>query len=201
MLKAHGITAVEKYTQPGIGMGLRRFDDYFVLLPFGRLDIEPGSGKLLTLTHRLGVDELYRYAAGAFGRFRPYGEAVFFAFEHPNTEIPLVHKSGAAVSVSRIRQRHVVRTTLKRSVVFQLYVTESLPAHETLRELKRAVFHQLSVKPAVGSIVDVFKKHAVHGVLHHCSHLFRIHIHHVRLCLASQRCRQQDGTCKHSIIH
>ena len=34
MLKAHGITAVEKYTQPGVGMGLRRLDDYFVLLPF-----------------------------------------------------------------------------------------------------------------------------------------------------------------------
>jgi len=63
-------------------------------------------------------------------------------------------------------EQYIPRVALKGAVVLQFKASESLPAHEVLGKLERAVLHQLAIEAAVGGVVDVLEEDAIHGRLY-----------------------------------
>ena len=136
----------------------------------------------MALLRRVLINKCHLKRSIAAWGFSPNRETISLVLDEPNAEVALILKSGGAFLMSGITKEHVVWATLERPIVLYCYISERLPTHEFLRKLERAVLHQLAIQAAIGSIVDVFKKKAVHRWLHLGTHFFGIDVERVGLC-------------------
>ena len=149
--------------------------------------------KLLFLLHRTDIHQLYANLRMSLWSLGPHGEAVVGTLFDSDAEESLVHQSCTTLLMVGCTEHHIVGTALKGPVIPHLDTSEDRPPHQVLRKLKRAVFHQLAVESAVGSIVDILEKDAIHGFLYLCSHLLGIHVHHVLgFCRHDGHCQQGE---------
>ena len=56
--------------------------------------------------------------------------------------------------------------TLKESVVLNVDLSVSAPAHQVLGKLERAVLNHFSIQATIGGIVDVFEEDTIHRRLY-----------------------------------
>ena len=81
------------------------------------------------------------------------------------------------------------------------HVAEDVPPHQLLRILKRAVFDELGIEPAVGTEVNVFEKDSIHCGLHWSAQFLCIH-HILMLRIGSNRQHQCCEQCENlDIFH
>ena len=93
-----------------------------------------------------------------------------------------------------------MRILIERAVVLQRDVAKHLPTHVMVGgKFKRTVFDEFGIQTAVGSEVDVFEEHAVHGRLDVGSDFFSLYGHGIVLCANRVRSCHERYTCKQRV--
>ena len=165
MLQTDTVRAVQVDAQLGMLKCLLRCHHHCIFFPARRGNVQLLLGKLLTLVHRVLVNQLNADGCLALRSLGPYGKAVLFALLHTNAKVTLVRQTRTTVAVAWVAQLHIVRTALEWSVVLHVDTAEGLPAHQVLRKLKRTVFYQFTIQSTVSGIVDVLEKNTIHSRL------------------------------------
>ena len=177
VFQCHTVGTLQEDAQLGMLQRQGRRQRQRILFPVCRGDIQRLFGKLLTLVHRVLVNQLHADGAIALGSLCPDRKTVLLAFLHTNAEVALVGQTRATVLVVGDAQLHIMRTACKGTVVLHVDTSEGLPAHQVLRKFERTVLDELAIESAVGSVVDVFKEDAVHGRLNGCSQFLGVDVH------------------------
>ena len=135
-----------------------------VFPPLVAVDADVARAKREIFFLRLKVAEAYpQLSAALAGHSRPHREAVRLAALERHAEETAVLYACAHVALAAERKTDIMRAAAERTVVSHLHAADAVPAHQRVGELERAVLHQFGVQTAVGSVVDVFEEHAIHG--------------------------------------
>ena len=166
VVKVNALVGHQEYAHQPLGIGLVGSECGGVFLPFvvGHGDSVAGDGYVVR------TDKFHAEAGRAplqVGDAGIDGEVVVHTFFQAHAEEAAVFQTRHLLRVPRTPQRHIVRVALEgRFLVGHTHVSESIPAHQPVRELKRAVFHHLGVEAAIGPEIDVFKEYAIHRRLY-----------------------------------
>ena len=83
---------------------------------------------------------------------------------------------------------HIVGIALEWTVVAHGDIAESRPTRQRLLEFKRAVLHHFGIQTAVGAIIYILKKYAVH-----CRRHFGAALAGIEYCRFSRCCQRGSG--------
>jgi len=161
MVEVDALLRLEVDAHEALGIGRGRLDGGCILLPLAALDGYALLGQHLVVgAYELDAD------LGVAGCAGIDGEVVVHAFLQANAEEAVVLKAGELVAMAGIGKCHIVRVAVEGGVgVVEGHLAEGVPAHQSLRELERAVLDELGIEASVGSEVDVLEEDAIHGGL------------------------------------
>ncbi len=133
----------------------------------------------------------------------PYRETISRILHKGYAKKSLIVQAGAFVAMARRNKPHIVGITLKRAVIHNRHLAKRTPAHETVGKLKRTVLDHLGIKSAVGSIIYIFKKEAIHGRGNIGSGLvdMDVKLYHIILDSSGRQCRPQHRQKADSYFH
>ena len=93
-------------------------------------------------------------------------EVIAQSFLQSHAEESVVLQTSAAVMVCGSLEDDIVRVALKGGLVrCDADIAKSLPTHQGIRKLERAVLDHLGIQASVSSEVDVLEEDAIHGRL------------------------------------
>ena len=173
----------EEYAEMSVVHSLARLDGDGVFLPFLAFHIDVVRGKLLMFTHCIIIHELHlKHGFTAFRTASIEREAVSSVLLDSHSEESFVLYTSALMRMTRVRETHIVRVTVKRTTLIQhLEFSERNPSHKRIRKLKGAILYHLGIETAVGSVIYVFKEDAVHSALDRSTYLLGLYDHLIAL--------------------
>ena len=187
MFHVGGHFAVAPNAQMSFGKRAAGLEDGGVFFPFLATDLHTAIAQFLVVAHGGVIDKVNpKFGSAAIRYTCPHGEAVFLATFYTHAKETVVLNHGMLVAVSRGCQAYIMRVFVEWTIILQGHLAGDVPTGIVVGELERAVLHQLAIQTAIGSIVDVLEKDAVHGGGDRTSHLGGVHVK--RGCLCCQAC-------------
>ena len=198
MVEVSAIRCLEEYAQQPLLVCLARLQCGIVLLP-----VVLGNGDGLAVDNV--VVAAHQFHADAWvGRpgvvtARGDGEVILHACLQSHAEVSAVLDTCLLVQMSVVEESHIVRVALVcGTLVHHLHAAERLPSHQSVGEFERTVLHQVGIKSAVGTEVDVLEEDAVHRWLYCGSWLIGLHQNLVLALSGHCLCQHEHRSCQQS---
>ena len=181
MVELHCSLALKQDSELAVGICERSSHIYGDLVPAFALHVHiyPIISVISVRSHQFRLQCHRPVLVGPYVRRK----AVLLARLKADAPISFIVDSGPEPS-SIVGNTHVMRVSVKARVfVLNADQTERCPAYEAVRELERTVLHELGIKSAVGSEVDVLEEYTVHFRRYILAGSLHIHAEMVGRCL------------------